>query len=258
MAYPNISIITPVLNAEAYIERCINNVNMQGIKSLEHIVVDGGSSDNTISIVEELAKTHSHVKIIYGPDKGQSDAMNKGIRSATSSIIGILNVDDTYEIGTLKKAIDILNKISDPTLVVANCKIVDGKGALLSWNKPRDLRLRRLLLGGDVAQFPANPCAYFYHKSVHEVVGYYNVNEHYAMDVDFIFACSAYVNVIYQNEFWGTFYNLPGTKTVLDSPNSRMRIRKLKAKYFKKLNILDKGYVISHLAANHMKRILSI
>ncbi|MFC6741760.1 glycosyltransferase [Methylobacterium tardum] len=252
--YMKISIITPVLNAERYIIKCIENVKSVNAGDIEHIIVDGGSTDRTIELIEVFQKKYELLKLIKGPDKGQSDAMNKGARSATAPIIGMLNVDDTYENNAIGEACFILKQQMSPSLVVANCKVLDEDGRFLFWNKPSDLRLKRLLLGGDVAQFPANPSAYFYHAAVHDIIGYYDENEHYAMDVDFIFACSAKVNVLYHNAHWGNFYMRADNKTAVDLPNSRRRIRLLKRKYFKKLSLTDKLYVLFNVIYRKVSR----
>lgn len=89
-----ISIITVTLNAGATIRRALESVKSQvGSFDLEHIVMDGMSKDDTVSIIQ----TYPHVaQLIVEPDHGIFDAMNKGIQQATGSIIGILNADDVY------------------------------------------------------------------------------------------------------------------------------------------------------------------
>jgi glycosyltransferase len=89
----NISIITTAFNAENTIGRCLESVRSQSVGS-EHIVVDGGSSDNTLAVVK---KEGSHVaQIISEPDTGIYDGMNKGIQRAAGDVVGILNADDVY------------------------------------------------------------------------------------------------------------------------------------------------------------------
>lgn len=89
-----ISIITVCLNSVATIEDAIKSVLTQDYKDIEHIVVDGGSTDGTLEI---LAKYQSQIaKCISEPDNGVYDAMNKGIKLATGDIIGFLNSDDFY------------------------------------------------------------------------------------------------------------------------------------------------------------------
>jgi glycosyltransferase involved in cell wall biosynthesis len=211
-----VSIISPVLNGERYIGACIRNVAEQAVPDLEHIVVDGGSTDETRAIVCQLQRQNSSLTLISGPDRGQSDALNKGILRARSDIIGILNCDDFYEEGAIREAVDILWNSERPTLVVGNCRILDQYGLTIDWNRPRDLRLESLLLGWNLCPFPCNPSAYFYHKSAHEVIGYYDVTDHFTMDFGFILACVENINVRYVNRHWGNFRFQPGTKTFDD------------------------------------------
>jgi len=100
-----ISIITVVLNGTRYIEDAIKSVLSQSYPGIEYIVVDGGSTDGTLEIINKYVKDIS--KFISEPDKGLYDAMNKGIELASGEIIGFLNCDDVYaDSGIIKKVID--------------------------------------------------------------------------------------------------------------------------------------------------------
>lgn len=103
-----ISIITVSLNSETFINDCLTSVNQQNYNDVEHIIIDGGSTDNTINIV----KKYPHIKkIVSEPDKGIYDAMNKGIEIATGEIIGFLNSDDFYaNNNVLSNVADIFKK----------------------------------------------------------------------------------------------------------------------------------------------------
>ncbi len=94
-----ISIITVVFNGEETIADCLNSVAMQAYGDVEHIVIDGGSSDGTGEIVERHIS--SVAQFISEPDEGIYDAMNKGISLATGEVIGILNSDDIYQDQTI-------------------------------------------------------------------------------------------------------------------------------------------------------------
>lgn len=90
-----ISIITPSFNSETTIADTIESVNKQTHSDIEHIIIDGGSSDRTLEILKN--KHQRHPIIISENDKGLYDAINKGLNIATGDIIGILNSDDTLE-----------------------------------------------------------------------------------------------------------------------------------------------------------------
>lgn len=209
------SIITPTFNSVNYIDACVANVREHADAVLEHIIVDGGSSDGTIDKIIELQKTNAALKYVPGPDKGQSDALNKGVAIAQGDIIGVLNVDDTYQPNTVFRATEILRQMPDPSFVAGDCKIIDQ--CSIKWNRPKDLRFEALLLGYDYAQWPNNPAAYFYHASAHKVVGQYDVDDHYAMDLDFVFRCARRIPMKYVREHWGNFYLHPGSKTFEDT-----------------------------------------
>ena len=89
-----VSIITVTLNSERYLSECIESVRRQNYKDIEHIIIDGKSTDGTIKIIEENSRHISYW--ISEPDRGMYDAINKGMEIATGDIIGILNSDDMF------------------------------------------------------------------------------------------------------------------------------------------------------------------
>src|SRR5258707_14825723 len=89
-----ISVITGVYNAQNTIAKCIESILKQSFKNVQYIIVDGGSTDDTLKIIEKYR--HQIDLIVSEPDKGVYDAMNKGITLATGDIVGTLNADDYY------------------------------------------------------------------------------------------------------------------------------------------------------------------
>lgn len=104
-----VSIITAVLNRADTIEDCIRSIQSQTYEDIEHIIVDGGSTDGTLEIIK---KYHDRIaKMVSEPDNGIYYALNKGLELATGDIIGLLHADDIYTSETvLEKVVDVFTK----------------------------------------------------------------------------------------------------------------------------------------------------
>jgi len=222
-----LSIITPVYNSERFIAACIETVIGQQCCDLEHIMIDGDSTDRTVEIIQQYADRYPHIRWQSEPDRGQSDAMNKGIAMARGKVMGLLNVDDSYEPNVLNTIVDRFKTLPEPTLLVGNCNIWDDAGRLIEVNRPTKLGLFDLVTGVNVHPYPCNPAAYFYHTSLHQKIGFYALDDHYAMDLDFVLQAVQVANVVYVNETWGNYRRLEGTKTVNDMKNGQMNQRVL-------------------------------
>ena len=109
-AQPLVSIITIVYNGEKYLNKCIDSIKNQTYKNIEYIVIDGGSTDNTVNIVKSYGDIIN--VLISEKDEGISDAFNKGIKYATGEIIAILNSDDYFNSDTLELVVDKYNNNS--------------------------------------------------------------------------------------------------------------------------------------------------
>jgi glycosyltransferase involved in cell wall biosynthesis len=214
-------------------ESCLENVIGQGRPDVEHIVVDGGSTDGTVAIVERYAARYRHIRYLSEKDKGQSDAMNKGIAMARGEIIGFLNADDYYEAGALGEVLAGFEGLPEPSLLVGNCNVWDDDGRLCFVSRPAAIGLNNLLLGRYLEAFPMNPAAYFYHKSLHRRIGPYRIDEHAAMDLHFILQAVQQAHVVYRDRTWGNYRYLKGTKTYddVESGANRVRVREITRMY---------------------------
>jgi glycosyltransferase involved in cell wall biosynthesis len=124
---PRISVITPSLNQGEYIEDAILSVAHQKYPDVEHIIVDGGSIDDTLAVL----KRYSHLRWISEPDNGQSDAINKGFRMATGDLVVWLNADDYYLPGALQAIGQFGAEHPKVDIVYGDSIHVDGDGKLL-------------------------------------------------------------------------------------------------------------------------------
>lgn len=242
-----ISVITPVYNGDRFIESCIRVVINQACPDVEHIIVDAGSIDETVKIIKHYAEKYPHIRWISEKDRGQSDAMNKGIALAQGEIIAILNVDDFYEPNVLNRVAEIFKTLPQPSLLVGNCNVLGNKDKLKYINKPKKLQVFDLLLGFDVNPHPVNPSAYFYHKSLHQKIGPYKVEEHYVMDLDFLLRAVQGATVKYVDETWGNYRDIEGTKTAEDRKSGQgiQRYKRLMKAYRKDLSLFQQWQIAS-------------
>ena len=121
--HPKFSIITVTYNAGAVLEDTIQSVITQTYKNVEYIIVDGGSKDRTLQIVEQY-KEHIHT-VISEPDKGLYDAMNKGIKLATGDYLCFLNAgDELHEDDTLQLMVHSITETTLPDVLYGDTAIV--------------------------------------------------------------------------------------------------------------------------------------
>ncbi len=228
-----LSIITPTFNPGHWLEKCVQNVADNLPPDTEHLVIDGGSNDGSIENLQELSKRYPHLRWISEKDRGQSDAMNKGIRMAKGKWIGFLNADDYYEATTLTSVHSLIQKNPGmERLLVGNLKVWDENEQLLSVNKPSGMSPAAML--ADACEWPYNPSAYFYPAAVHSKIGFFPEDEHFAMDYDFMLKLMlAKIPIEYHNEIWGNFRLLPEAKTGRDQAarESWHRAESLRKKY---------------------------
>lgn len=117
------SVVTPTYNQAEFIERTLQSVREQKVDfTLEHLVIDGNSSDGTLNILEKHAGS---IVYISEPDRGMPDALNKGIAMAHGEIIGWLNSDDLYLPGALEKVSSYFDRHPDCLWLYGNCRIID-------------------------------------------------------------------------------------------------------------------------------------
>ena len=117
--WPEVSVIVPSYNQGRFVRQTLDSILEQGYPNLELIVMDGGSDDETVDILEEYSPHLSHW--VSEPDNGQSHAINKGFAVATGSLVGWLNSDDLYLPKSLFRAASYLMEHPECDVVFSDC-----------------------------------------------------------------------------------------------------------------------------------------
>jgi glycosyltransferase len=174
-----LSIITAVFNAAHTVEDCLAGVASQSFQDIEHIIVDGGSSDGTL---EKIKKRGSHVaQMVSGPDRGIYDAINKGIKLAHGDVVGTLNADDFYADGS------VAGKVMD-TFAKTGCDSCYGD---LLYVSAEDVnRVIRYWVSGEFhpgrfarGWMPPHP-TFFVKREIYEKYGGFNIDFRIAADYE--------------------------------------------------------------------------
>jgi glycosyltransferase involved in cell wall biosynthesis len=182
LTLPSISIVTPCLNARETLQETLDSVREQGYPDLEHIVVDGGSTDGSV----DLLKAADGVSFTSEPDRGMTHAKNKGIERARGEIIGQINADDFYLPGALERVGRAFAENPQALWATGSCLIVDENGEEIrrSITAYKDFFLRhydfRLHL---VQNFVSDPST-FVRRDAFDQVGLYDEDYRYSMDYE--------------------------------------------------------------------------
>lgn len=176
-----ISVITVTYNSSESIIECIRSVNKQTYSNIEHIFVDGKSTDNTVDIIRNEAKRN--INIISENDRGIYDAINKGVRHASGEIVGLLHSDDIFA--------------SDDVVSTVNAQFesessIMGVYGNIKYFKDDRSKIKRSWIAQDVYDgyfadgeiFPHT--SFFVRKEVHDRIGYYRTDFQIGADYEFI------------------------------------------------------------------------
>ena len=172
-----ISIITPTNNSDRFVEKAILSVLEQNYENFEHIIIDNCSTDNTIRIL----KKYRHLIWISEPDKGQSDALNKGFRMASGEVIGWLNSDEYYKKNAFKVISNEFINNSDIDIVYGDINFVDENLNLIRTKKEIDFNKWILLYYGCYISTAAT----FFRRKIFDDGNFLDINYHYTMDFEF-------------------------------------------------------------------------
>ncbi|MGE5481389.1 MAG: glycosyltransferase family 2 protein [Bacteroidota bacterium] len=172
------SIITPTLNAARYLETALRSVEEQDYPRIEHIVVDGGSVDDTLSVVSNFPM----VRVLQEPGSTMYGAINAGIRASQGDLLAYLNADDLLVPGAVRTVVGFLAAHQDVDMVYGDIEVIDETGRrLFRQRAPRFNAKLYVLMPWSVIPQPAT----FWRRDVHAKAGLFNPGLRYAGDFEF-------------------------------------------------------------------------
>jgi glycosyltransferase involved in cell wall biosynthesis len=181
---PKISIVTPSFNQGDFIEEALISVKDQKYPDVEHIVIDGASTDRTVEILQRYAGTPGweHLHWISEPDRGQSDALNKGFRMAKGDIIGWMNSDDRYRQGCFARITQGFTEHATADVLYGDYTWMDESGYVTDIR--REIEFSRFILSYHHVLY-IGTVSTFFRRRLFDEGNFLNINLQYAMDYEF-------------------------------------------------------------------------
>ncbi len=205
--WPLVSIVTPSYNQAQYLETALRSVLDQGYPRLEYIVIDGGSTDGSVQLLERYAEQLAYW--VSEPDQGQAEAINKGLRRASGEIVAWLNSDDVYLPGCIQEAVAALAAHPQAGMVCGDGIMVDADLLLLDrhvYHAPDPVDL----LSFDVILQPT----VFMRREVLEEVGHLDPSYHLILDHELWVRMAARRPIVHVPSFWALERTHPQAKTI--------------------------------------------
>jgi glycosyltransferase involved in cell wall biosynthesis len=188
MTLPSISIVTPSLNQGGFLGEALESVRSQSYAACEHLVLDGGSSDTTVELLEAFAATSPTIWWRSSPDGGQSAALNEGFGRASGEIVGWLNADDRYRPGCFEEVAQAFAQHPEVDVLYGDYTFIDPVGKHLGLR--REIAFNRFILRYHKVLYIPTAAAFFRRRVFED--GYFLSNSlHYAMDLEFFLRLDA-------------------------------------------------------------------
>lgn len=228
MQLPKISLITPSYNQSKYLRETIESVISQKYPNLEYIVLDGGSTDESVNIIRHYS---DHIDYwVSEPDAGQTDALIKGFSRATGDIFCWLNSDDILEPGTLLEVADFFRKHPDAQVVYGDATWIDKDSKKLRVKKEHKFNHFVFLFDHNYIPQPST----FWRRDLYEKVGGLNPDVSVAMDTDFWMRCLQHTSFHHVSRQWSKMRYHEEAKTHPKKMRhiARSQVKELRQKYY--------------------------
>jgi GT2 family glycosyltransferase len=202
--WPRLSIVTPSYNQGQFLEATIRSVLLQGYPNLEYIIIDGGSNDESVEIIRKYEKFLSYW--VSEKDKGQTDAINKGLVKTTGDYLGWVNSDDIYLRAAFQEVINLFIQAPQNVLVHGNRVLIDlesrvlGCSSLPAFDPP-------------TVSVPVFSETAFWSRSAMNEIGLLNPEFQFSMDLEFFTRLALHGPVKKTRSFLGCLRCHPESKT---------------------------------------------
>lgn len=206
---PLVSIVTPSFNQARFLPRTIDSVLSQDYPNLEYIIIDGGSTDSSQDIISAYEEHLAYWESL--PDKGQTDAINKGFAKAEGKYLAWINSDDIYQPGAVSDAVDFLETHPDVGMVYGDCTFIDAQGHPIGHFPAAQTDYSRLRRG--YVHIPQQSS--FFRSSLWEEVGPLDPSFYFAMDYDLWVRMAKKAPLVYlPGHHWASFRLHGEAKTI--------------------------------------------
>lgn len=178
------SIVTPSFNQGAFIAKALQSVYRQNYPEVEHLVIDGGSSDGTLGTLRDCSGQPgwNHLRWISEPDHGQAHALNKGFLQASSDIVGWLNSDDLYLPGCFERVVQVFEQHPGIDVIYGDYRWIDKNGAVSRIRHEIEFS-RFVLIYHRVLYIPTTST--FFRRRIFDEGNFLDERLHFAMDAEF-------------------------------------------------------------------------
>jgi GT2 family glycosyltransferase len=200
-----VSIVTPSYNQAPFLEQTIQSVLEQDYPQIEYIVVDGGSTDNSVEVIQKYADRLAYW--ISEKDSGQAEAINKGFKRANGEIIAWLNSDDYYMQDTISAVVKCFEQNPDVVMVYGDMLAVDGDGQTINILKYKQLSLKDLLCFQIIGQ-----PSVFFRRSPFEKAGWLDPTFHFMLDHHLWIRLAQQGRILYVPQVWSAARYHPAAK----------------------------------------------
>jgi len=205
---PLVTIVTPSFNQAPYLETTIQSVLNQDYPRIEYIIIDGGSTDESVEIIRKYAVRLS--AWVSEADRGQTDAINKGFGRAKGEILAWINSDDTLLPNAVAEAVAFLQEHPQVGMVYGDAYYIDANGQVVGKFPAAQTDLKKLRRG--YVHIPQQ--ASFFRKAIWDQVGPLDTDFYFAMDYDLWVRIAARAPIRYLPSVWANFRLHEDAKTI--------------------------------------------